>query len=145
MQKIWRLLGILVVSLLFTACGGRAAAESAKAERITCTAAYRSSVEVGSEQEDIFTFTDTDDELWATLGELMFHAAYDAGGADNERNLRVWVTDAADTAVYHSTLYQLPLDSGPQNQFVGGHGFTGLSYSYAPDSSAELQYWCTAD
>ncbi|HUV93017.1 MAG TPA: hypothetical protein VMV80_08020 [Anaerolineales bacterium] len=36
----------------------------------------------------------------------------------------------------------LPIDSGPQNQFIGGHGFTGLNYSYQPDSGAELQYWC---
>lgn len=35
-----------------------------------------------------------------------------------------------ETAVFHSTLYQLETDSGPQNQLVGGHGFTGLNYSY---------------
>lgn len=145
MQKICTLLVILSVALTVTACGGRAAAETAKAETITCTAAYRSSVEVGIEQEETFTFTDRDDQLSALFGELMFHTAYDAGGADNERNLRVWVTGPAETAVYHSTLYQLPIDSGPQNQFVGGHGFTGLSYSSAPDSTAELQYWCMAE
>lgn len=145
MQKIYTVLGILIVALTLTACGGTAATETAKAETITCTAAYRSSVEVGIEQEETFTFTNSDDELWATFGELMFHAAYDAGGADNERNLRVWVTDAGETAVYHSTLYQFPPGSGPQNQFVGGHGFTGLSYSTVLDSTAELQYWCTAE
>ncbi len=50
-----------------------------------------------------------------------------------------------ETAVSQSTLYQLPPDSGPQNQFGGGHGFTGLNYSYAPDSTAELQYWCAVN
>ncbi len=136
---------LLILVLLLAACGGGETAVAPKAEQITCTAAYRSSVEVGIEQEETFTFTDTDDELWATFGEMMFHAAYDAGGADNERNLRVWVTDAAETAVYHSTLFQFEPDSGPANQFIGGHGFTGLNYSYAPGTTAELQYWCKVD
>ncbi len=43
-----------------------------------------------------------------------------------------------------ATFYQLPSDSGTQNQFIGGYGFTGLNYSYQPDSGAELQYWCAA-
>ena len=144
MENIRTILGLLVVSLTLAACCSGAAAP-AKAETITCNAAYRSSVAVGIEQEETFTFTNHDDELSATFAELIFHAAYDAGGADNERNLRVWVTDAAATTVLHSTLYQMSPDSGPQNQFVGGHGFTGLSYSYAPDATAELQYWCTAE
>jgi len=153
MQKILSLLGIIIFGLLLAACGGggeTAASTSSgqsvlKAEPINCTAAYRSSVEVGIEREETFTFTDVDDEQSAIFSKMMFHATYDAGGADNERNLRVWVTDAGDTAVYHSTLYQLPTDSGPHNQFVGGHGFTGLNYSYDPDSNAELQYWCEAN
>lgn len=138
MRKVW----ILLLGLLLAACGGGGETAVSPPNSIVCTAAYRSSVDVGIEQEETFTFTDVDDELWATFGEMMFHAAYDAGGTDNERNLRVWVTDAAETAVYHATLYQLPLDSGPANQFVGGHGFTGLNYSYAPGTTAELQYWC---
>lgn len=73
---------------------------------------------------------------------MMFHATYSTGEADNERALQVWVTDGEGTTVYQSTLYQLPIDSGPQNQFIGGHGFTGLNYSYTPNSSAELQFWC---
>lgn len=145
MQKILGLVGILMAGLLLAACGGGEADVAPLAESIVCTAAYRSSTTVGIEQEETFTFTDTDDEQSATFGEMMFHAAYDAGGADNERNLRVWVTDAAETAVYHSTLYQFEPDSGPQDQFVGGHGFTGLNYSYQPTSGAELQFWCQAD
>ena len=63
---------------------------------------------------------------------------------NNERSLRTWVTALDESVIYNSQLYQLPLDSGPSNQFVGGHGFTGLNYSYHPDSSAELQFWCEA-
>ncbi len=139
-----------MAGLLLAACGGGGETAVPLAESIICTAAYRSSVEVSIEGEETLTFTDVDDEQSVAFGEMTFHAAYDAGGADNERNLRVWVTDtsaslstgAADTAVTHSTLFQFETDSGPQNQFVGGHGFTGLNYNYAPNSTAELQYWC---
>lgn len=152
MHNVWKLIGILGLSWFLAGCGGQAAetapsagsGQAAIAQQITCNTAYRSSPEVSIEQEDTFTFTNVDDELWATFGEMMFHAAYDAGGADNERNLRVWVTDAGETVVYHSTLYQFEPDSGPTNQFIGGHGFTGLNYSYAPGTDAELQYWCEA-
>lgn len=152
MRKLLSLLGIIVAGLLVVACSGdgETAASTGsgqavpKAESIVCTAAYRSSTEVGIEQEETVTFTDVDAEQSAAFAEMTFHAAYRTGEADNERGLRLWVTDAAETAVHHTTLYQFEPDSGPQNQFVGGHGFTGLNYSYAPNSTAELQYWCEA-
>lgn len=137
MRKIW----ILLLGLLLAACGGGETDVAPKAEQIVCTAAYRSSVEVGIEREETLTFTDADAEQSVAFAEMTFHAAYRAGVADNERNLRVWVTGSED-ALLHSTLFQLSPDSGPQDQFVGGHGFTGLNYSYVPDSTAELQYWC---
>jgi hypothetical protein len=136
-----KLLVLLIV--LLSACGGAEAA-APKAESISCTAAYRASVEQGIEREETILFGGTDSEQSIAFTDMVFHAAYSAGEADNERNMRVWVTDAGETAVYHSTLYQLPINSGPQNQFVGGHGFTGLNYSYQPDSGAELQFWCEA-
>ena len=32
----------------------------------------------------------------------------------------------------------------PENEFVGGHGFTGLAYEFDPGSKAQLQYYCEA-
>ena len=135
---------IILLVFLLVACGGaEAEAVAPKAETIVCTVAYRPSVSQPIEREEMITFTDNDAEQTIAFDEMTFHAAYSAGEADNERNLRVWVTDAEDeTAVYQVALYQLPVNSGPQNQFVGGHGFTGLNYSYQPDSTAEMQFWC---
>lgn len=143
MRKYW----IFFLGLLLAACAGGGETGSGqaapKAETIICTAAYRSSVQVGIEQEETLTFTDADAEQSAVFADMVFHAAYSAGEANNERNLRVWVTGVADeTAVAHSTLFQFEPDRGPQNQFVGGHGFTGLNYSYHPTSGAEMQFWC---
>ncbi|WP_420630282.1 hypothetical protein [Candidatus Leptofilum sp.] len=138
-------LGLLILcGSLLVACSGRGEAVVPKAEMIRCTAAYRASVAQSIEREESVTFTNSNAEKAVVFADMVFHAVYSDGEADNERALRLWVTDGTDTAVYHTTLYQLPFDSGPQNQFVGGHGFTGLHYSYAPDSSAELQFWCEA-
>ncbi len=133
---------ILVLLIVLLSACGRAETAAPKAETISCTAAYRTTVEQGIEREETISFRDTDAEQSIVFTDMVFHAAYSAGEADNERNLRVWVTDVSETAVYQSTLYQLPINSGPQDQFVGGHGFTGLNYSYQPDSGAELQFWC---
>lgn len=136
---------LFLVSILLAACGVQEMETAVpQANTIICTAAYRSSVEVGIEREETLTFVDASDEQSVAFDDMAFHAAYSPGEADNERALRVWVTDGGGTAVWQSTLYQLPPNSGPQNQFVGGHGFTGLNYSYAPGSSAELQFWCAA-
>lgn len=140
MRKLWVFIGLVWA---LAACGAETAVP--KAENIICTAAYRSSVEQGIEREETIAFADSDDEQVISFTDMVFHAAYRAGKLDNERALRVWVTDISETAVSQSTLYQLLPDSGPQNQFGGGHGFTGLNYSYAPDSTAELQYWCAAN
>lgn len=135
---------LVLIGLLLVACGGTAGTETAaKSSTITCTIAYRSSVERGIEREENITFTDSDAEQSVTFADMVFHAVYSTGEEDNERALRLWVTKGEDTAVTQSTLYQLPIDSGPENQFVGGHGFTGLNYSYHP-SGAEMQFWCEA-
>ena len=154
MKYGWIFVGLV---LLMTACSGSgsetAVSPPPKADEIVCTVAYRSDVTQGIEREETLRFNDVDDEQSVAFAEMVFNAAYRTGAADNERNLRLWVTDAlaslgtdeGETAVYHSTLYQFEPQSGPQNQFVGGHGFTGLSYSYMPGSAAELQYWCAVE
>lgn len=144
MTSLKTLTTLFILSFLLAACGGTPVAEPPSADMIRCTAAYRSATTQPLEQEETLTFTNTSAEQTAVFTTMTLHTAYNSGTADNERNLRVWVTDTAETTTYHSTLYQFPLDSGPQNQFVGGHGFTGLTYSYAPDSTAELQFWCEA-
>lgn len=137
MRKLW------LLSLLFlVACSGQPAPKS---EEIICTLAYRQSIEVGIESEESFTLNAKETEKTVIFPDRLFHATYNLGEMDNEHNLRLWVTDLEDETTYHSTLYQLPQFDAVTNLFVGGHGFTGLHYSYAPNSPAELQYWCVAN
>lgn len=135
---------ILLFILMLVACGSVDAASTAKADAILCTAAYRSSVTNPIEREETLSFDEADAEQSLAFTDLVFHAAYTTGERDNERVLRTWVTATDETVIYNIQLYQLPLDRGPDNQFVGGHGFTGLNYTYHPTSLAELQFWCEA-
>lgn len=135
---------LLILGLLLAACGGGVETAVPRAETITCNAAYRSGVSVPIEREESFSLGDEDSRNTITFSDLAFHAQYSSGELDRERALRLWVTESGETAELTSQLYQLPLDSGPVNQFVGGHGFTGLNYVYHPTTGAELQFWCSA-
>ncbi len=133
----------LVVFCLLVACTPGSTSVP-RANTITCQTAYRSATGVPIEREETLTFKDSDGVESITFAELIFHAQYSSGQMNNERALRLWVTESGQDDELLSQLYQLPADAGPQNQFIGGHGFTGLNYAYHPRSGAELQFWCSA-
>ncbi|MDJ0756480.1 MAG: hypothetical protein QNJ45_23305 [Ardenticatenaceae bacterium] len=145
MRYFWTLFLLFLV-----ACGGQTATSPPLVTKIVCHTAYRSSVSQPIEREESLIFAEDNQQEIVSLNmsvsfdDMIFHGDYRSGAADNERSLQVWVTDIDDTTRFQNHLYQLELDSGPVNQFVGGHGFTGLNYSYHPQSGAELQYWCEA-
>jgi hypothetical protein len=135
--------GLLLIALVActaasdTATGPRAAA-------IVCHAAYRGNASGPIEREETLTLADEDGEGSLSFADVEFHAFYSAGSGDNERALRLKITQPRRKTAITTQLYQLPLDSGPVNQFVGGHGFTGLNYVYT-DEAAELQFWCAVE
>ncbi|HEU5066627.1 MAG TPA: hypothetical protein VFT61_00355 [Sphingomicrobium sp.] len=67
---------------------------------------------------------------------------------DNDRyegaSLNVYVYSQTTGKLIEQTLFQFDRQQDPVDQFAGGHGFTGLHYVYAPDSTAQLQYICTS-
>jgi hypothetical protein len=56
--------------------------------------------------------------------------------------LSLVVSDATSAEEIVRQLYQIDPATGLANQFIGGHGFTGLNYVFHPASGAELQYFC---
>jgi hypothetical protein len=135
---------LIVLTLFLAACTSMTQTTIPRAASITCHAAYRTGPSVPIEREETFTFGDEDGRQELDFADLSLHGQYSAGEKDNERALRLWVTEAGETAELTAQLYQLEPSGGPQNQFVGGHGFTGLNYVYHPVTGAELQFWCTA-
>jgi hypothetical protein len=59
-------------------------------------------------------------------------------------SLSIAVTDLEAGGEIGRQLYQIDRAKGLTNQFVGGHGFTGLHYVHQPGSTGELQYFCLA-
>lgn len=142
--SVFRFLFIVFCTLFLSACSAAATGDP-HVKTITCHTAYRSSTGVPIEREESFTFDDKDATLSINFTELAFNAQYSSGKMNNERALRLWVAETGKDVELLGQLYQLQQESGPQNQFVGGHGFTGLNYAYHPTSGAELQFWCVAD
>lgn len=50
--------------------------------------------------------------------------------------------DGAALAGGMTVLYQL--DGAPRNEFIGGHGFTGLHYVRHPEQDETFQFFCEA-
>lgn len=134
---------MLLVSVV--ACGSTAQPSNIdKAEQINCTTAYRSSSGTRIEAEQTVQLGPNDGEQQITYDALTFTARYAGGELDNERAVQIQVTQPDTTAPLLNVLFQLPQESGPVNQFVGGHGFSGLHYVTDPATGAELQWWCEA-
>ena len=153
---------LLVVAL---ACGGSGPDESSVVNTgpdqssvgevvplaVECHTAYRPSVTVTIELEQTLNLSSTENRKSVDLGDLRFAAIYFDGefrpGSSTSfpgegRSLKVSVSSIEDDREVTSQLYQLSKTEPPQNEFHGGHGFTGLSYAYHPTSPSELQYWC---
>jgi hypothetical protein len=77
----------------------------------------------------------------ASLGGFRFEAGYGEDRYEG-RSFATSVYLEATGKLIERSLFELAA-RGPVNQFIGGHGFTGLHYLYGP-SGAELQYYCNA-
>ena len=79
-----------------------------------------------------------DQDASETLGRLTFSVGFHSSEYDVD-TISLRAADG-DTSVL-SILYQL--SSGlPQNQFAGGHGFTGLLYFTHPTAGGDYQAFC---
>lgn len=113
--------------------------------RIHCTYAYRqTNVASDAPSPAALQFEERTLELGAgdvagaTLGQLTLTARY---SSDELEGSSFSLSVAADDAQLFSVLYQFD-GALPQNQFAGGHGFTGLSYFTHPTAGGDYQSFC---
>jgi len=140
----WATLLIGVVILLAACSPAPQAAGGPAAEfaGIECQVFYRPSMGEGF-RESTVTFAKGGDRGAVEQDDLGWEAAY----WDDEyegRSLSIAVTGLDTGEELVRQLYQIDREKGLANQFVGGHGFTGLVYVYHPVSTAEMQYFCQA-
>ena len=123
---------------------GSESAEEAAPQQITCNLAYRTAPSEIPEEQPALTLAPGDMIERVSFDDLALEATYSIDEFEGATVfIDVFVGD--EPSALSRTLYQLSLGKPLQNQFVGGHGFTGLVYVRAPTSGAELQYWCTAN
>jgi hypothetical protein len=128
---------------------GAAALDGADEGSIRCTYAYRASNEVQEGQTgeepalqlvERVLLVAPGEQAHELLGQLTLTVSYTHSEYETDTiNLSA---AASDTNVL-SILYQLG-HQPPQNQFVGGHGFTGLIYFRHPTAGGDYQAFCEA-
>ena len=136
---------LFCAALLLAACSPSpraAGGPAADFAGIECQVFYRPSIGE-SFRESTVTLAKGGDRGVVEQDDLRWDAAY----WDDEyegQSLSIAVTGLDTGQGLVRQLYQLDREKGLANQFIGGHGFTGLVYVYHPGSTAEMQYFCQA-
>jgi hypothetical protein len=120
-NRIWWI-GILIGAALLASCSPAPAEVEVN---INCTVFYRASA--------VDAFEEFDD--------MSFNASFIDDGFEG-RALATWIVNLESGEEIGRQLNQMDRENNLVNQFIGGHGFTGLLYFYHPTSPGELQYFC---
>jgi len=129
--------------------GPGTAGSNSGAGRIQCTYAYRARNEPMDGQtgdEPAFQFQErllsvaANESADQLLGELTLSVRYSADPFEGDSFQLS--ADGAGLRIF-STLFQFSAGL-PQNQFSGGHGFTGLMYFTHPSAGGDYQTFCEA-
>ncbi len=138
------LFAFLIISLLVSGCGLNETSSKGDASEpllIACEVFYRPGAEMPLEAAPEITFLGGSERQFAEFERLIFDAKFQDDPYEG-RALSIHITTPDGGDVLTSQLYQFDSQNLPKNQFIGGHGFTGLVYIFDPDSSAEMQYFC---
>ena len=112
-------------------------------QKIICTTAFRSNPGLPIEHTEVLVLT-TATSVMAVYQDLVFRANF-RDEPQMGASIIMDVETSASRAPIMTVLYQLAQNARVIDQFVGGHGFTGLHYVHHPTSGAELQFWCAVD
>jgi len=146
-DNLWFWLGLLTILVGLVACGTTAGEGGNGEERgipdtISCEVYYRPAAGASLDGTNLALST-AGDQGSLEFDDMAFEAVF-LSDAGEGQSLSIVVTDTTAGAELTRGLYQFDSQNGLANQFIGGHGFTGLAYVYHPTSTSELQYFCTA-
>lgn len=144
-KKRWIWFGLLATLVVLVACGSPAAEDSGDQagtipDTITCQLFYRPSPGVPFEESGL-TLSTTGDQQSLTFDDMAFAATLLSDVGEGQ-SLSILVSGSDTGAELARGLYQFDPQAGLRDQFIGGHGFTGLAYVYHPLSGSEVQYFC---
>lgn len=111
-------------------------------DTVICEVFYRPAPGASFE-ESILTLSTAGDQQSAAFEEMVF-AATTLADVGEGQSLSILVSDVGSGGELARGLYQFDPQAGLRDQFIGGHGFTGLAYVFQPESGSEIQYYCGA-
>lgn len=135
---------VIGIVALVVSCGPSPAPDEAPSVvpiSIQCEVFYRPSVTQSLSEGQTITLGTNGDREGVEFDDMAFDVQYYDDQFEG-RSLVVSVSDRESDAQIVGHLYQMDRTRSVSNQFLGGHGFTGLVYVYHPSSQAELQYFC---
>jgi hypothetical protein len=136
---------VLLVSMLgCNPSAGTNDAQGSVALDLECQAFYRSSVGQAPDGGTTVQLSGHGDHGTAEYRDMVFDVRLSDDPGEGP-SLIISVAAKDSDAQILRQLYQIDRVKGLQDQFVGGHGFTGLAYAYHPTSGAELQFFCSAE
>jgi hypothetical protein len=139
-----KILTVLICITLLTGCGAgksETVIKSSEQIRITCEVFFRPSAGTPLEASPELSFEGGNKRQSVDFESLSFEAIFQDDPYEG-RALKINISTLDGRKTVVSQLYQFDSQNPPINQFVGGHGFTGLVYVFHPDSAAEMQYFC---
>jgi hypothetical protein len=149
MRQLMFWIGLLLVIMAMTACGTTAEESTNNQggtipDTISCEVYYRA--DLGQSFRDSILSLSTVPEQSANtasaeFNDMGFEATF-LSDAGEGKSLSVVVTDLTAGIELTRGLYQFDPQAGLRDQFIGGHGFTGLAYVFHPASGSEMQYFC---
>ena len=109
---------------------------------IVCEVFYRSTSGQSLQAAPLISFTKGSDSETLTFDTMVLEAHFQDDQYEG-RALSIAVSDLDTGSEITRQLYQFDQQNPVENQFVGGHGFTGLNYVFQPDTPAEMQFFCS--
>ena len=115
--------------------------QTSGASTLVCEVYYRPNAGQSLEAAQPMVFTQGNEQKTHDFENMNFEARFQDDQFEG-RALSIAVTNRDTGDDISRQLYQIDPQNPVENQFIGGHGFTGLNYVFHPDSSAEMQYFC---
>lgn len=143
--KQFTILGwILVLLVLATGCSSSSTPVdegSAIEGSVNCHVFYRAASGDALSEAPTMTLSTGGDLEFVQFENMEFRAQFFADQFEGQ-SLSITITNLDSRTELNRYLYQLDPSKGLSNQFIGGHGFTGLNYIFHPNAESEMQFFC---
>jgi hypothetical protein len=117
---------------------------SSKEYGVTCEVFYRPAAGQALSPAPVIMFKSGSDHKYLVFDDMTFNARFQDDQYEG-RALFLNVTGVHQSEEFSRQMYQFDGQNPPENQFIGGHGFTGLIYVFNPKTSSEMQYFCNIE